>query len=247
MLLKVVAFAGDVADHFALVGQADLGHLAKRRVRLLRGRRIDAGADAALLRILLHRRDLGFGLLRLATLADQLVDRRHEALHFLQVTLLRRKMRKGASAAFSAPQAFASHAAVFSSNIARADSVWPVSHHQPAGEAAYSRERLYGSTGEVCKGRRRADFAAVQRGFSPGVGAGAFWIKILNSGRGGMAAPGRGRMARVVGFSAVAGRSPAIPVPAFLRKLEFPFRPCGGAWRGGSKGSEILGPSLSRG
>src|SRR3954449_3223360 len=79
MLLEVVALAGDVADHLALVGEADLGHLPQRRVRLLRGRRIDAGADTALLRILLHRRDLGLGLLRLATLADQLVDRRHEA------------------------------------------------------------------------------------------------------------------------------------------------------------------------
>src|SRR5438046_4711508 len=33
VLLEVVALAGDVADHFTLVGQADLGHLAKRRVR----------------------------------------------------------------------------------------------------------------------------------------------------------------------------------------------------------------------
>src|SRR6266550_700560 len=81
VLLEVVALAGDVADHFALVGEADLGHLAQRRVRLLRGRRIDTGADAALLRVLLHRRDLRLGLLRFATLADQLVNRGHEALH----------------------------------------------------------------------------------------------------------------------------------------------------------------------
>src|ERR1043165_870144 len=77
VLLQVVAFAGDVGDHLALVRQTNLGDLAKGRVRLLRSRRIDAGADAALLRILLHRRDLRFGLLRFATLADQLVDRRH--------------------------------------------------------------------------------------------------------------------------------------------------------------------------
>src|SRR5919107_124578 len=50
VLLEVVALAGDVADHFALVGQADLGHLAQRRVRLLGRRRIDARADAAALR-----------------------------------------------------------------------------------------------------------------------------------------------------------------------------------------------------
>src|SRR3954465_9234426 len=83
MLLEVVTLAGNVADRFALVGQADLGHLPERRVRLLRSRRIDTGADAALLRILLHRRDLRFGLLRFATLADQLVNRRHEAFTFL--------------------------------------------------------------------------------------------------------------------------------------------------------------------
>src|SRR5580765_8405146 len=45
VLLEVVAFARDVADDFALVGQADLGHLAQRRVRLLRRGRVDAGAD----------------------------------------------------------------------------------------------------------------------------------------------------------------------------------------------------------
>src|SRR5690242_9781575 len=55
VLLEVVALAGDVADDLALVGQADLGNLAKRRVRLLRGRRVDTGADAALLRVLFHR------------------------------------------------------------------------------------------------------------------------------------------------------------------------------------------------
>src|SRR5690348_882334 len=79
VLLEVVALAGDVADHLALVGQPDLGHLAQRRVRLLRGRRIDTSADAALLRVLLHCRYLRLGLLRFATLADQLVNRWHEA------------------------------------------------------------------------------------------------------------------------------------------------------------------------
>src|SRR6476646_7504813 len=43
VLLEVVALAGDIADHFALVGKAHLGHLAQRRVRLLGGRRIDSG------------------------------------------------------------------------------------------------------------------------------------------------------------------------------------------------------------
>src|SRR6476661_10271459 len=43
MLLKVMTFTGDVADHFEAVGQTHLGNLATRRVRLLRGR----GADAS--------------------------------------------------------------------------------------------------------------------------------------------------------------------------------------------------------
>lgn len=77
VLLQVVPLARDVGDDLALVGQAHLGHLAQRRVRLLRGRRVHASANAALLRVLLHRRDLGLGLLRNAALADQLVDRRH--------------------------------------------------------------------------------------------------------------------------------------------------------------------------
>src|SRR5690606_38833747 len=38
VLLKVVTFARDVADDFALVGQANLRNLTKRRVRLLRSR-----------------------------------------------------------------------------------------------------------------------------------------------------------------------------------------------------------------
>src|SRR5829696_4955187 len=55
VLLKVVAFAGNVADHLALVGEAHLGDLAKRRVRLLRRGGVNAGADSPLLGILLHR------------------------------------------------------------------------------------------------------------------------------------------------------------------------------------------------
>src|SRR6266404_9003276 len=58
VLLKVMAFTGDVADHLEAVGQAHLGDLTKRRVRLLRGRGVDARANAALLRRLLQRRHL---------------------------------------------------------------------------------------------------------------------------------------------------------------------------------------------
>src|ERR1700742_938152 len=54
VLLKIVALARDVREGFEAVGQTNLGHLTKRRVRLLRRRRIDAGADSALLRAFLQ-------------------------------------------------------------------------------------------------------------------------------------------------------------------------------------------------
>src|SRR3546814_6040201 len=85
VLLKVVAFTRNVGDDFALVDQAHLRHLAEGRVRLLRGRRVDTGANAALLRVRFHCRNLRLGLLQLAALADQLVDRWHEALHLFQL------------------------------------------------------------------------------------------------------------------------------------------------------------------
>src|SRR5262249_57217475 len=45
MLLQVVTLARDVAGHLEPVGEAHAGHLAQRRVRLLRRRRVDARAD----------------------------------------------------------------------------------------------------------------------------------------------------------------------------------------------------------
>src|SRR5471030_2595850 len=81
VFLKVVAFTRNVADHFEAVGQAHLGDLTKRRVRLLRGRGVDARANAALLRRLLQRRHLLARLLYDARTCDQLVDRRHVSLH----------------------------------------------------------------------------------------------------------------------------------------------------------------------
>src|SRR6476646_1244865 len=58
VLLKVMALTRDVADHLEAVGQAHLGDLTKRRVRLLRGRGVDARANTALLWRLLQRRHL---------------------------------------------------------------------------------------------------------------------------------------------------------------------------------------------
>src|SRR5580693_1972870 len=44
VLLKVMAFTRNVADDFEAIGQAHLGDLAERRIRLLRGRGVDARA-----------------------------------------------------------------------------------------------------------------------------------------------------------------------------------------------------------
>src|SRR4051795_8674671 len=77
VLLQVVADARDVRGHLDTTGQADASDLAQRRVRLLRRRRVDAGAHPAALRGTLQRRGLGLLDFVLAALADQLVDRGH--------------------------------------------------------------------------------------------------------------------------------------------------------------------------
>src|SRR5437762_3254648 len=79
VLLKVMAFTRDVADDLEAVGQAHLGHLPKRRVRLFRRGGVDARANAALLGRLLQRRHLLARLLYRPRSCDQLVDRRHAA------------------------------------------------------------------------------------------------------------------------------------------------------------------------
>src|SRR5579863_10569637 len=77
MFLKVVTFARDVADDFEAIGEPHFGDLAKRRIRLLRRRRIDARAHAALLRAGLQMPRLFAIDLFVPRLADQLTDRRH--------------------------------------------------------------------------------------------------------------------------------------------------------------------------
>ena len=77
VFLEVMTFTRNVAHDFEAVGEANLGHLAERRVRLLRRGGVDARANAALLRASLHRRDLVTIGRRLAGLANELVDRRH--------------------------------------------------------------------------------------------------------------------------------------------------------------------------
>src|SRR5262249_49357532 len=77
MLLQIVAFARDVADHLEAVRESHLRDLAQGRVRLLRGRGVNPGTHATLLRALLQRRHLLLRMLRNARLADELVDGRH--------------------------------------------------------------------------------------------------------------------------------------------------------------------------
>src|SRR5471032_339855 len=77
VLLQVMAFAGNIGQRFETVGQAHLGDLAQRGVRLLGRRRIDARADGALLRAILQGRNLVSLRLFAARLANKLVDRRH--------------------------------------------------------------------------------------------------------------------------------------------------------------------------
>src|SRR5471032_3139335 len=77
VLLQVMAFAGNVGQRFEAVGQAHLGDLAQRGVRLLGRRRIDARADGALLRAVLQGRNLVALRLGAARLANKLIDCRH--------------------------------------------------------------------------------------------------------------------------------------------------------------------------
>src|SRR5438445_9782725 len=77
VLLQVVPDARDIGRHLDPVRQPHARHLAERGVRLLRRRRVDADADAPLLRTSLHRGRFRLLPHRLATLMDQLVDSRH--------------------------------------------------------------------------------------------------------------------------------------------------------------------------
>src|SRR6266853_1330212 len=77
VLLQVVAFPADVADHLEPVGKAHFGDLAQSRVRLLGRRRVDARAHAALLRRAGKRGNLALGGQASTRIAYQLVDCRH--------------------------------------------------------------------------------------------------------------------------------------------------------------------------
>src|SRR5207245_2591582 len=77
VLLQIVPLARDVAGDFHPVGEAHTSDLAKRRVRLLRGRGVHANADAAPLGASLERGRSGLALLLFAPELHELIDGRH--------------------------------------------------------------------------------------------------------------------------------------------------------------------------
>src|SRR5882672_697079 len=77
VLLQVVTFSADVADHLEAVGEPHLGDLAQRRVRLLGGGGVHARADPAFLRRASERGNLALGRQTGTRVAHQLVDCRH--------------------------------------------------------------------------------------------------------------------------------------------------------------------------
>jgi len=79
VLLQVMALTRDIAHDFIAVGQADLGDLTKRRVRLFRGRGVNARANATALRARLKSGNLVPLRLVFPRLADELVNCGHQA------------------------------------------------------------------------------------------------------------------------------------------------------------------------
>src|SRR2546430_7128669 len=109
VLLQVVPDAGDVRGDLDLAGQPDARHLPQRRVRLLGRGRVHPRAHTAPLRAPLQRRRLGLARLRLAALADQLLDGGHPSLRLPSTTrrrphrlssCLSRPPRSGVSSAY---------------------------------------------------------------------------------------------------------------------------------------------------
>src|SRR5262249_47951308 len=85
VLLEVVTHARDVRRHLDAARQAHAGDLAEGGVRLLRGGRVDAGADAAALRGALQGGRLGLRRLVAPAVADQLLDGGHSVVPFLSL------------------------------------------------------------------------------------------------------------------------------------------------------------------
>src|SRR6266436_3954122 len=83
-------FTRDVCRDFETIRQTDAGHFAQRGVRLLRRRRVDAGAHAALLRVATQVRRLFFLLHVAAAVPDELVNgRQNTPRKWIQKKVLR--------------------------------------------------------------------------------------------------------------------------------------------------------------
>src|SRR5262245_29438497 len=78
VFLQVVPHARNVGRHLDAVGQANARHFAQRRVRFLRRLGEDAHADAALLRTDLQRGTFRLRDDLLASLTNELANRRHK-------------------------------------------------------------------------------------------------------------------------------------------------------------------------
>jgi hypothetical protein len=83
VFLKVMADAWDVRGDFETVRETNAANLTERRVRFLRSRSINAGANTTALWAAFKRRRLRLPWLVVAALTDQLIDRRHEVLFYL--------------------------------------------------------------------------------------------------------------------------------------------------------------------
>src|SRR5688572_3226721 len=84
VLLEVVPDARDIGRDFDAVGETDTRDLAERGVRLLGGRRVNARANAALLRARLQCRRLRLVLDGVTASGNKLVDRWHSLLILLK-------------------------------------------------------------------------------------------------------------------------------------------------------------------
>src|SRR3954453_6984972 len=101
VLLEVVALARDVGGDLHAARETHTGDLPERGVRLLRSGRVDACAHTPPLRGALQGRGLALGGLRLAALADQLLDGGHSDLSYVLVRPARRANRSCSQTSFS--------------------------------------------------------------------------------------------------------------------------------------------------
>lgn len=87
VFLEVMTLTADVGGDFEAVGKTHTAYLSHCRVRLLRGRSVNTGAHAALLRALLEGRNGTLAALLGTRLAHKLVDGGHSTVMLLPCLL----------------------------------------------------------------------------------------------------------------------------------------------------------------